>query len=302
MNNLIISSIAPTTRRSYSRAWVLFSNCMTELGVRYNYIDSLPLTPQHILLFLGYLHLYKYSPSTMMTYLSAISYVHKLKGVADPTHTFIVQKAICGAMKLKPNSDARLPITICILQKLNLALDNTVSSPYLRTLYRAMYVISFFALMRVGEVTTNAQGQVSLMLDQVKIYPNHVIITIRNFKHNLTRQPFDLVMVRQSINEICPIKCLLDYLQLRGDRPGPLFCMPDLKPVPREMFLKNLKTTLSFCGLDPALYKSHSYRIGGASYYAELGLTDEQIRLIGRWKTTAFRKYIRSQRILLALT
>ena len=178
VNDLIKNAIAPSTSLGYSRAWRLFQTCMQELGVAYHGLASLPLTTQHILLFIGYLNVKKYSPSSILTYLSAISYVHKLKGFSDPTTTFVVQKAICGAMKMKSDSDARLPITICILQKMTLALHHTVSNPYLRTLFKCMYVISFFALMRVGEVTTNAQGSIALMLDQVKLYFSNFLNTV----------------------------------------------------------------------------------------------------------------------------
>lgn len=301
VNQLIHNAIAPSTRSNYNRAWDLFQICMSNLNVPFCQIQSLPVSTEHLLLFIGYLHIEGYAPSTMLTYMSAISYVHKLKGLQDNTTEFVIQKALCGAMKLKPTSDPRLPITRCILQKMNLAFEQTVDNPYLRTMFKAMSVVSFFALMRVGEVTTDTNGEVSINLNQIQLYPEHVVITINKFKHNLTRKPFELVMVKQDIRDICPVHCLLEYLKLRGNTPGPLFCMPDLKPITRDIFIKNLKIALSFCGLDPTLYKSHSYRIGGASYYAEIGLSDEQIRLIGRWKTNAFRKYIRSQRILLAL-
>jgi hypothetical protein len=52
--------------------------------------------------------------------------------------------------------------------------------------------------------------------------------------------------------------------------------------------------TVSVCGLDSSRYKGHSFRIGAASLSAEKGLSDSQIRAMGRWNSNAFRKYIRS--------
>ena len=40
-------------------------------------------------------------------------------------------------------------------------------------------------------------------------------------------------------------------------------------------------------------YKGHSFRIGAASPAAECGYSETQIRLLGRWKSDAFKKYIR---------
>ena len=42
--------------------------------------------------------------------------------------------------------------------------------------------------------------------------------------------------------------------------------------------------TLAFCDLDCFSYKSLSSRIGAASLAAENGLSDAQIRGLGRWK------------------
>ena len=45
--------------------------------------------------------------------------------------------------------------------------------------------------------------------------------------------------------------------------------------------------------LDPNRYKGHSFRIGAATYAAEQGVSDDKIRHSGRWKSDAFKKYIR---------
>jgi hypothetical protein len=36
------------------------------------------------------------------------------------------------------------------------------------------------------------------------------------------------------------------------------------------------------------------FRIGAASYAYEKGLPDERIQLMGRWKSNAYKKYIRA--------
>ncbi len=40
--------------------------------------------------------------------------------------------------------------------------------------------------------------------------------------------------------------------------------------------------------------KGHSFRIGAATFAAERGFSDAQIRSMGRWQSDAFRKYIRT--------
>ena len=88
---------------------------------------------------------------------------------------------------------------------------------------------------------------------------------------------------------------LLAYLQARGNTPGALFQMPKGSPVPRAVFTEKLSMALKFSGLDPTRYKGHSFRIGAATHAADKGMSDAQIRTMGRWKSSAFLKYIRLQ-------
>ena len=56
-----------------------------------------------------------------------------------------------------------------------------------------------------------------------------------------------------------------------------------------------LQRCLAYCGLDTSRYKSHSFRIGGPCHAADRGYSDEQIRALGRWKSAAFKVYLRSE-------
>ncbi len=64
-------------------------------------------------------------------------------------------------------------------------------------------------------------------------------------------------------------------------------------PVAREAFAVQLSETIRLWGLNPDRYKGHSFRIGAASHAAGRGMSDSQIRIMGRWKTNAFQKFIR---------
>ena len=100
----------------------------------------------------------------------------------------------------------------------------------------------------------------------------------------------------QSDVAICPVTLLLKYLEVRGLSKGPLFRTPGGQHVTRSFLSKSLARGIDFLGLRGDLYKSHSFRIGGASSLAELGFSDSQIRVRGRCESDAFKKYIRFQR------
>ena len=58
-------------------------------------------------------------------------------------------------------------------------------------------------------------------------------------------------------------------------------------------FSEKLFMVIKYCCLDPSRYKGHSFRIGAASFAADVGMSDAQTRALEGWKSIAFQKYIR---------
>ena len=83
-----------------------------------------------------------------MTYVSAVSYPHRLAGWPDPTKNEMVKLALGGYSKLYPSQDTRLPITLPILERIITAGNNLSSVCYQRKLLQAMYSIVIFAALR----------------------------------------------------------------------------------------------------------------------------------------------------------
>ena len=115
-------------------------------------------------------------------------------------------------------------------------------------------------------------------------------LTFNNYKHNYNQRPFSLIIEQQQ--PFCPVQLMLDYLTLRGLESGPPFLSTNGCSMPRQRFVSHLSLALKHCGLNPAFYKGHSFRIGAASHAAHRGFTDAQIRIMGRWRSNAFQKYI----------
>ena len=291
-------SIAPSSYQVYRRSWTLFKQCQAFLLGAQATPASIPLTSNQVCLYISFLHQNGYAATSIVSFTSAIGYVHRISNVSDPTSSLLVQKLLSATLKLRVTVDPRLPITIIILQQLVASLSTTVSCFSHRKLLRAMFVVAFFGLMRVGEITMSKDKVIPLNIDQVRFTPEMVTITITKFKHNKSMRPVGIPLPKQDIIDICPVDALHDYLVYRGSSPGPLFALSNLSPVPREFFIKHLRKSLTFCGFSWKNYKSHSFRIGGASYYADLGFSDAQIRLLGRWGSDAFLQYIRSYRAL----
>ena len=162
-----------------------------------------------------------------------------------------------------------------------------------------MCSLAFCGCMRVGEITlTSSKGGGSPF--QIRHFTqlvdeNHKVVALKctflDFKHNYNQRPFYLVFGRQI--HFCPVQVLLDYLSLSGYSPRPLFTLGDGSPVSRTAFTEKLPMAIKYCGLDPSRYKGHSFRRGAASHAADAGMSDAQIRALGRWKSNTFQKYIR---------
>ena len=74
--------------------------------------------PINLALFVAFLHGKGYAPSTVETYMSAISFIHKLNRAGDPASDFLVRKAIQGLHKARSTADSQLPISLPVLHKL----------------------------------------------------------------------------------------------------------------------------------------------------------------------------------------
>ena len=110
------------------------------------------------------------------------------------------------------------------------------------------------------------------------------------FKHH-SGPPFTVIV--NSSHHNCPVKSLSAYFVLRGQSTGPLFVFQDSKPVSSQYFSHIFKRCLVLLDLDCTYFKPHSFRIGAATHAFSTGASMETIQQLGRWKSNAFRKYIR---------
>ena len=274
LKELLHSSLSEQSRKQYSRAWVVF----TEFYTRYQGADlHLPVSTACIALFISFLCAKGLAPATINSYLSAIAYVHKIKGHYDPTKSFLVEKLLV-AVGRRGQADVRMPISRPLLYELVRALQHT----------------------RICELSYNSKQQVDTVVqfDQVTFLKQSsrvtaVKIVITKFKHNTNNRPFVITIESEPSETFCPVQTLIDYIKLRGYHKGPLFTCAAGGAISTNNFNTELRRALNFCGLDCSRYKSHSFRIGAACHASEKGFSDSQIRALGRWSSDAFRTYIR---------
>ncbi len=193
------------------------------------------------------------SGKTITSQLSAVAFIHKLSGFPDPTWHFVIKNLLVGAAKINSTTDTRLPILKPLLNKLVCSAPYVSDSSYKTCMLKAMYLLAFHAFLRPSEFTSHN----------------------RSNPHVLSTSNLKLVYNRSK------------YPQ------SPLFVFPDSQPVTRAYFKTQLDKRLSWASLSTLQYKPHSFRIGAATQSALSAVPDHKIKLMGRWHSDAYKKYIR---------
>lgn len=140
----------------YRRPWQMLQKFIRDrLGLQ---IQLFPLSAHTLALFIAFLAEKNYAASTVSSYISALSFPHRLASVPDPTKSEMIRLALRGYSKMNPSRDTRLPISLPILENIILACEHTKSSLYSKKLTQAMYALAFFAALRVGEITYRGQS------------------------------------------------------------------------------------------------------------------------------------------------
>ena len=294
VGKLLNASLASSSKQQYNRVWKKFDSFCAHLGITSSFPTSVPV----LLLLIAHLKGQNTAPSAISSYISILSFFHKINNHPDPTRSFLVAKTLAGARNLSAKPDARLPVTLPILYRLLQAAPAAMSSFYEISLVNAMMVLAFRAYLRVGEMVPRSEiagAENCLHFEDIKVEGDAISVQFRSFKHSGRQGPQILQVDGAPFVDtpIYPAAIVKDFLHIRGSEPGLLFVLPGNRMYCRRQFDKRLKNLLSLCGLSSSSFKGHSFRIGAASLAASQGKSDAQIRAAGRWASDAFRKYIR---------
>ena len=291
MNKLLDASISENTKTAYETGQNSFYNFRKEFG----YEISWPPPLRDVVHFVAYLSLKKCSYATAKSYLSSISFQCKIHNWVDETKNFLVVKVLEGMRRTGRSADARLPITLQLLSEVVRVLSSICSNSYETKLFRAAYILAFFGFLRIGEFTFSTGNSVHTILQvtDVQFEANYskVFVHIRMSKCDQNRKGVSLA-IDKSGGILCPVAGLIDYLAVRPKIKGPLFIHCGKNPLTRYQFSSILKKSLQVLGVQ-GHYRAHSFRIGAATAAFEAGCSQDVIMEAGRWKSRAYKSYIR---------
>lgn len=253
-----------------------------------------------------YAHLYTSGKkfSTILTYVSALAFYHKIRNQSDPSANFYIKKILHGIKNDSPKPDLLAPITKQLLHRILDVLHLYSKSHYETLAVKAVLLCGYYACLRIGEIVICSDSdEHTLKMSNVKaqLVSGRLLkfmIKLDSFKHSRIASPW-LVMSREKDEENCPVQALVDYLLIRPHVPGLFFVTEHGLPFKRIHIANVLKASLEHIGLDSASYNCHSLRIGRATDLSMMGKSDEYIRAVGRWSSDAYLKYIRPQVLLL---
>ena len=179
----------------------------------------------------------------------------------------------------------------------------------------AAFTLAFFGFLRASEFTCNSSSfdpTVHLCLRDVTFVPNiespsHMLVFIKQSKTDPFRKGCTLTIAR-STTYICSVMAMRDYLlQCKPAATSPLFTFPNIygKWLSRASLTKELRSALQGCGLPADHCFTHSFRIGAATTAATAGVPSWLIKVLGRWNSDCYERYIRTcrtpQQTLLAI-
>ena len=296
--------VSKNTLKVYDSAWYFFSSFCLSFSV-----NPIPVNIPIICAFIVHSsESRKLKPSSIKAMVSGIQFHLRC---LDPSSLSIlshpsIRLLLNGLKKDQPQGkDKRLPLSIDLVHKLVGRLRQGCFSFYEDKMLEAIILTAFFGFLRVGEFTTRSLSfnpQHDLTFSDLSFEPNLFTLFLKESKADKFKRGVPVVISRTN-SVFCPFSSMSIYLQCRARSlpQDPLFIIPGGNPMSRPWFAEKLKLLCLYCGLSPEFYTPHSLRIGAATT-AALKVPVATLKILGRWSSAAYERYVRLNRaeILLA--
>ena len=294
-------SIAEGTKKTYRSKLRQFA----EFCVKEDYNPPLPLKEDTLCFYAAYrLKTVKYK--TFKGDLSALRSWHIDMGLHWVVSKMrILERVARGGRRFRGDSsltDEKQRITVKKLEKMLLFLDPT--DPVYATL-RAAFCTATLGLLRCGEFALSGASEFAKWKlpkeSDVKMFPNwnkpsRMEIVIRASKADPFRRTVT-VAIGATVANVDAVREVRDMLMTRWQNNPALqsddylFKVGD-KPLTRKVIISALDTLTKRCGFQ-GKFSGHSFRKGGATSLALAGCPDSFIRVMGRWSSDAYLRYIK---------
>ena len=308
IDNLKFKRIRQSSIDNYQTIWKQFNKFLIRL-------DKIPEDwEERATLFCGYLIEEEKKSATVKSYMSVIKFIV----IAVDDYNWDDKKLLVSSLtrvyrRINDKVTTRLPIHWKLLEVILFKIERIFDQQiYFKILYKALFAIGYYGLFREGELT---QSPHVIRANSVHVGQNKdkILIVLYSSKtHNIESEPQQVKIksnkkddnnkdVNNSKNNysknshFCPFVLMRQYINIRepiASESEQFFVFRNGSAVKPKHMRDTLNTALRRIGLNQQLYSVHSLRSGRSSDLIKFGLTIEQVKLMGRWKSNAVYRYI----------
>ena len=166
-----------------------------------------------------------------------------------------------------------------------------------------MCMLAFFGFLRCSEFTVSVFLKYYLPIKDIECSKNNsmFLLFLASSKNDPFTQRVKIPFYSNSV--LCPVSCMQSYLSKYHSEPlnreSSLFLDEHNNPFNQERFITYLRQILVYLGYNQPDYCGHSFRIGAATTWAVVGIEDHMIKLLGRWKSSCYSRYIHADQNLI---
>ena len=276
-------SVAPVTRMQYKKHRAQFKNFCDTLHLsakKSKFVEALQL-------WVAELSKQGASYGSVLAKLAAVRHHRKKSRKDAKLSSHRLELMLRGLKKRRRTGPGKIPVTISHMQRLHKAADSMGNSEALRV--KAMTTLAFFGFLRPSELCISRSNH-HLRRQDVRINKTnrYCLIKFNTFKHSEGTQVIKIE--EQTHGPIRPVKTIRTYLNTSNNSSPsghqPLFDMTV------EEFKDKIAELCQTAGIKSKI-TPHCFRVGGATWASRQGWPDARIQQHGRWKSGAYKSYIK---------
>ena len=265
VDKLMMTQHRDSTSRTYLSVWRQFNKFVISL-------DKKPkLWEDRTTLFIGYLVDKGTQSSTVKSYVSAIKKTLILDGYKWNDDMILVRSLAKACRIINDSVRTRLPIHCSLLEMLLFEVQRHFDKQwYLEVLYKTIFALSYYGMMRVGEVTKSQHvlkaKDVHIAKNKDKILP--VLYSSKTHDEGSRPQKIKITANNREksgkylARHFCPFNLMRSYLKLRGRYESDqeqFFIFWDRNAVTPTNARTVLCSTIKTLNLDSKFYGMHSF-------------------------------------------
>ena len=303
VEKLVSQQTRKSTAKTYLNIWRHFYDFVLSLDV------MPPIWEHRTTLYLAHLIQKGRQSSSIKSYVSAIKKMLVMDKYKWNDEEVLLHSLTKVCKLINDRASTRLPIHFSLLEMILFEVHRIFgdSQPYLEGLYKALYILSYYGMMGIGEVTSSEHV---LRAQNVHVAQNKdkmLFVLYTSKTHGLWARPQKIKITSERYEKpgshilahrnFCPFQVLRHFLKICGDYLNdsePFFIFRDRTPVTLHNASHVLKKVLVRMGIDSKFYSMHSFCIGRTSDLVRFGYSLEEVKRLGRWRSNVVYKYIRS--------